>query len=356
VADYNSFSHRDVKRVAETAREFFTAGEAPFFLMVNYADAHLPFLRQQAGLPERPLSAEDVRPLPWIGLDTPSLRRAQADYYNCLARLDTGVGWLLDALDDEGLTDNTLVIYLGDHGAQFPRGKLASYESSLRVPLIVRWPGAAKSGDVRRELVSTVDLLPTILAATKSETSDNQPSPDLPGRSLLPLLEDKPTAWRDYLFSEYHAHYPPIYFPQRTVRDDRYKLILNLLADRENPVARTCTSMAQVSYVSRDDVAAGSEPTQSAYATWLNPPAVELYDLEQDPYEFHNLADEPALANVQARLLRQLGVWRTETRDPLLEADKLQRLTAEHDALPRPYSRPQSVSWRYPDYLAPNSP
>jgi N-sulfoglucosamine sulfohydrolase len=354
VKDFNTFSRRDVRRVADTAREFFTASEAPFFLMVNYSDAHLPFLRQQAGLPKSPLSADDVRPLPWVGLDTPALRQSTANYYNCLMRLDTGIGWLLEALEETGIASNTLVIYLGDHGAQFPRGKLASYESSLHVPLIVRWPGVMRGGQVRRELVSTVDLLPTILEATGTPPPGKSSDVRLPGRSLAPLLQGEQVAWRDHLFTEYHGHYPPLYFPQRTVRDDRYKLIVNLLQDRPNPVADICTSQAQVSYVSREDVAAGSNEVRRAYATWSSAPEVELYDLENDPHEWKNLADAPDLSKVQQRLLARLRNWQEETRDPLADPEKLRRLTAEHDALPKPYRRDAAFQWRYPEYLAPS--
>lgn len=245
VSSSNTFARRDVRRVAELAAKFISAGSAPFFLMVNYSDAHLPFLRQQNGLPEPPLSATDVRPLPWIGLDTPSLRQQQADYYNCLMRLDEGIGMLMDALDKSKKADRTLVIYLGDHGAQFPRGKLSSYESGLRVPLVIRFPKKLEAasipvGVVRDELVTTLDLAPTILEVVGATVPA-----DLPGRSLLSLF-DNPSSWRSFLFTEYHGHYPPLYFPQRTVRNERYKLIMNLLSDRPNSVAEVCSRMDQL--------------------------------------------------------------------------------------------------------------
>lgn len=186
VRECNTYTERNVARVAELAGSFFYADEAPFFLMVNYADAHLPFLRQQHDLPTTPIVAADVRPLPWIGLDTLRLRASQADYYNCLLRLDAGVGQLLTALHMSGHADNTLVIYLGDHGAQFPRGKLASYESGLHVPLILRWPKKIPAGQVNDELVSTVDLLPTVLAAAGIQLPTN-----LPGHSLLAPPSEK---------------------------------------------------------------------------------------------------------------------------------------------------------------------
>lgn len=354
----NTFSHRDVGKVAEQAAEFISAGEEPFFLMVNYADAHLPFLRQQHGLPEKPLAADDVKPLPWVGLDTPQLRAAQANYYNCMMRLDTGIGLLMAALDKSGKREQTLVIYMGDHGAQFPRGKLASYESSLRVPLLVRWPGHVDQ-QVRSELVTTLDLLPTMLSAA----GEDVPA-ELSGMSLLPLITrgaatSDGQAWRKYLFTEYHSHFPPIFFPQRTVRDDRYKLIANLMQDRQNPVAEICSwndTVPYESYVRKADVLAARTEVQQVYATWRDAPPVELYDLQEDPYEWRNLADDPDSAGVQQRLLAELAQWRASTRDPLLNPEKLRKLAAEHDALPKPYQKPSTPHWGYPDYLRPGEP
>ena len=342
----NTFARRDVERVAELAAEFFAASDAPFILMVNYADAHLPFLRQQHGLPDSPLSADDVRPLPWIGLDTPGLRKSQADYYNCMMRMDTGIGKLLGALDRAGASDKTLVIYLGDHGAQFPRGKLASYESSLRVPLICRFPGHIPSGATRSELVSTVDLVPTVLEATAAK----RPS-GLAGRSLLTLMKEESQEWREYLFCEYHGHYPPLYFPQRTVRDDRYKLIMNLLQDRPNPVADGCTASALPSYVSKADVAAAPAAVRQIYSTWSDAPPIELYDLENDPYEMRNQADDPQLASVKSRLLEALRQWQRDTQDPLADPKVLAELTAEYDTIPKPYPDQKDFVWQYPKYL-----
>ena len=359
VADSNSFARRDVRRVAELAGTFFTAGDAPFFLMVNYADAHLPFLRQQHGLPEEPLGPDDVEPLSWVGVDTPRVRQATADYYNCIERMDTGVGLLLAELERAGLAPNTLVIYLSDHGAQFPRGKNAAmYESSLRVPLMVRWPGRVPAGEVYEQLVSSIDLVPTIYEAVGGESAV-----ELPGRSLLPLAGSgsggEGVPWRTYLHAEYHAHYPPIYFPQRAVRDQRYKLIVNLLPDRNNPMAESQSRREQPSqripsYVTAEELAAAPAAVRQAYDTWYDAPPLELYDLETDPHEWDNRADDPALADVQARLLAAFGHWQRATADPLANPGKLARLTAEHDAVETPYDRSK---WQteYQDYLAPGS-
>lgn len=167
----------------------------------------------------------------------------------------------------------------------------------------------------------------------------------------MPLMTQEDLEWREYLCSEYHGHYPPLYFPQRTVRDDRYKLIVNLLQDRPNPVADVCTSSAQPSYVSKEAVAAATPDVRQTYSTWSDAPPIELYDLETDPYEMRNRANDPQMATVKARLLDALRQWQQRSQDPLADPQMLARLTAEHDALPKPYRRRKDFEWQYPKYL-----
>ena len=114
-------------------------------------------MEQVSGLPVNPLTAEAVEPLSYFGLDTPQLREQTANYYNCMSRLDSLIGELLVALRRSGKAERTLVVYLGDHGADLLRGKRTSYEGGVRIPLIVHWPGKAKPGQVRNELVSTLE-------------------------------------------------------------------------------------------------------------------------------------------------------------------------------------------------------
>ena len=207
----SNFDRRKLGDYAKHAEGFFSVNDKPFFLSVNYPDAHRPFIKQVRGLPAKQLTGEDVKPLPYFGLDTPQLRSDTANYYNCMNRLDTLVGDLLAALDRTGKTANTLVVYLGDHGADLLRGKRTSYEGGVRVPLIIRWPGEAKPKQVRHELVSTLDLMPTLLGVAKAE-----PVADLPGLSLLPLLRGEETQWREYLFTEFQLHSARNFYPQRT--------------------------------------------------------------------------------------------------------------------------------------------
>ncbi len=348
-----SFKHRDVKTTAEVAGRFLREGAEPFFLMVNYADAHLPWLRQEFGLPERPFEPDDVRVPPGVGIDTPRLRAQAADYYNCLSRLDTGIGMLLNELERAGRLDDTLVIYLADHGPQFSRGKAAAYELAVKVPFIVRWPGAAPQGMLGERLVSSIDILPTILDAVGLEA----PEPT-PGLSLRPLVFGTDANWRTHLFCEWntsHPHpLPSLLYPQRTVRDGRYKLVRTLLPDRDNPVEAYYTGQVLVKTgASQAEIDAAPESIRGAYAAWRRPSEVELYDLRDDPHEWHDLAASPEHAALRGRLEGVLAAWCRNSGDPLWQPQKLARLVAEDQAaqqLEGGHKKPP-FRWEYVDYL-----
>ena len=342
-------TERDVRRLAEMAGHFMGESDQPFFLMVNYPDAHVPFVRQYKGLPQQPLKPDQVQLPSFIGVDTPNLRAHVADYYNCLARLDAGVGLLLEELENHGLVDRTLVIFLSDHGPQFLRGKLTCYEPGLRVPLIIRWPNEVEPGLVREEMVSTIDLLPTIMEAVGAT-----PPAGLSGRSMLGLARGQNMKWREWIHAEFHAHYPPLYFPQRTISDGRYKMIVNLLQDRPNPKAACYVSpRSQWACLRIGDIEAAQPKLQRAYATWEDAPPVELYDLHSDPHELNNLADKPEFASLQQRLDEQLTKWRRLTNDPLTDPQLLAKLTQENDTLREDYKTDVTFHWRYPKYLGP---
>jgi len=321
----SNFSRKKLGDYAKHAEDFFNAGDKPFFLSINYPDAHRPFLRQVRGLPARPLSGDDVKPLAYFGLDTPQLREDTANYYNCISRLDSLIGELLDALRRSGKADNTLIVYLGDHGADLLRGKRTCYEGGLRVPLIVRWPGKAKANQVRRELVSTLDLVPTLLDAANA-----RPIAGLPGLSLVPLLRDENSRWRRYLYTEFHLHSAHNFYPQRAVRNERYKLIQNLMPGRVNPGYDFTLNRFFADLPAA--IEAAPDHIRAAYHRMKTPPEYELYDLQADPREFRNLAADAEHAAVLDELKERLATWRKQTNDPLLDAGNLRRLKSEVDA------------------------
>jgi len=337
-----NFTRQGLRDYARHAEAFITASNQPFFLSVNFPDAHGPWLSQVDGLPARPHGPDDVRPMAYMGVDAPDVRAHVANYYSCLSRLDLLVGEVLGALERSGKAADTLVVYLGDHGADLLRGKRTSYEGGVRIPLLARWPAGARGGQVRRELVSTIDLLPTVL-----ELAGAPPVPGLPGRSLVPLLRGAAPPWREHLFTEFHTHAARTnYWPQRTVRDDRFKLIENLLPGEVNPGYDFTLDHHRPDL--RAAIAAAPPDVRAAYARMERPPRWELYDLAADPFEFRDLSGDPAHAPELARLQRVLADWRAQTADPLLDPANLARLTAE---VGRAGEKSRELTWGYPYYF-----
>jgi N-sulfoglucosamine sulfohydrolase len=349
-----NFQRTGLSDYARHAKEFINAGEEPFFLSVNYPDAHRPWIAQVDGLPKNPQTKDDVQVIDYMGLDSPEFREMVADHYNCMSRLDSLVGDLLHVLDRSGKADNTIVIYIGDHGADMLRGKRTCYEGGLRVPMLLRWPGRI-APQVREELVSTLDLMPTLLDASRADDVAG-----LPGAKLQPLFQPDSAKWRTHYYAEYHTHAAaPNYFPQRSVRSDRYKLIESLLPDTVHPDYDITIEKLQVSNRGQDyggdldlhAVIAASQPdVKAAYALMRRPPRYQLYDLQADPYEFRNLAEDPDYAEIRADLQERLSRWRRETDDPLLDPEKLRRLTEEVRSVNKK-SAGKKFAWKYPEYL-----
>lgn len=299
---------REVRVVADSAAAFIKqAGTEPFFLMVNYFDPHVPMIPQVEGLPAQPYRPDQVPGLPFQRVDAAPERERIANFYSCIDRLDTGIGLLLEALQKSGQANNTLIIFVGDHGAPFVRGKTSCYEAGLKIPFIVRWPGRVKPGTLESRLVSTVDIMPTVLEAT------HQPVPaSLAGASLGPLLRGEPSVrWRTHLFGEFFYHGPEAYFPRYSVRDDRYKLILNMLTEKPNPVLSVDGDPA---YRITQQTDFGNAAVKKIFDRYANPPEYELYDLQKDPEEFTNLADDPAYVRPLTALQTILRTWMAHTK------------------------------------------
>jgi N-sulfoglucosamine sulfohydrolase len=167
-------------------------------------------------------------------------------------------------------------------------------------------------------MVSTIDILPTILDATGVA-----PAPKMHGMSLRPALKNADAQWREYLVAEFHFHGSRPFYPRRAIRDHRYKLIHNLLAGKARPSTGIDADPAyEVSQQPRYD----GTPVRRAFNTFANPPEFELYDLERDPVEFNNLAGNAEYRAVQERLTRALLQYRKRTDDPFLDLEFLEKM------------------------------
>lgn len=313
---------RDIELVAQQAEEFLAqSSQQPFFLKVSYSDPHHPFSTQINGYPQQPFVPTEVPPFPWQAINTPAVRERMAGYYNGVSRLDAGIGMLLNKLTQLGLANNTMVIFIGDHGPGFARAKLTCYEAGLRIPFLVRWPGRISPNKVNNSLVSTVDILPTVLQAAGVNIPQN-----LAGRSLMQLFQGNTTGWRGLLFAEYTSHLRANFYPRRSIRGARYKYIVNLLPNRtgtgvniDSDIAYTESRQLPVNNAAR-----------IAMDTLRKPPAEELYDLEVDPNEFNNLAALPEHQDRKNSLRTKVLKWRQRTADPLLDPAVLAAMVQEH--------------------------
>lgn len=347
----SNFARRDMDQYARQAAAFMGESAEPFFLAVNYPDAHSPWPRQADGLPADPFDPEDVPMLPYFGVDTPALRAVLANHYNSIMRLDSLVGDLLSALEASGKAENTLVVFLSDHGPDLIRGKRTVYQGGLHVPLIIRWPGMLAPGSTSRALVESVDIMPTLL-----EAAQVAPVEGLHGVSLMPLLRGQLVPWRQYLYAEYHTHAAaPNFNPQRTLRDDRFKLIENLCPGEVNPNFMFTFNPKRYGYDTAATAAAEAAPhIRETYERMRVQPRYELYDLAADPYEFHDLAGDPAHADDFRRLTGAMGEMRRRLGDPLLDEAILARFREEVLLITEP-KEGRGHDWQYPVYFFPEN-
>lgn len=352
----SNFAKKNLQDYAIQATEFIKSGDAPYFLMVNYPDAHFPLIREVEGLPTKVVEGSEVNStLPFVGADSERLRELTADYYSQINRMDECVGLLLDSLNAIEMTENTLIIYISDHGAQFSRGKGSNYEGGLKIPMVWHWPGKIKPQTVyEEELTSVIDIFPSIIDAI-GDTSQIE----LPGHSLFPLFKEEKYEGHDYIFAEGALGTAKFFYPRRSVRDARYKLIYNLYSPDPDPYFPVYTDhnySFMVSGTGRQEIAESSKEIQRIYDIWENPPKYELYDLVNDPWEFVNLAENPKYTAELNRMKQVLKVWRQDTRDPMSnpvlfdkmrrETDSINTLYPEHS-----YQKDSTFKWNYPKYF-----
>lgn len=274
----------------------------PFFLAVGFHDPHRPY--QPDTLPDPAASSDAVVP-PYLVDDTPT-REELAGYYDEVTRMDREIGKIESWLREQKLTDDTLVVFVSDNGMPFPRAKGSCYDSGVRVPMIVRWPGQTPAGRVCDSLVSTVDLAPSMLAAAGIKASG-----DMHGIDATAMFAAPDSKIRDYVHLErnWHNHDDN----QRGVRDTQFKYIHN---GRPRVWTSSSDLMGSASWTSLLDARDRNELTAEQMRLFMVPRAAEeLYDTERDPWEFVNLAGDPNYADELARLRQECTRWRQATND-----------------------------------------
>ena len=314
---------RDVSWVAARAEAFMAgAGERPFFLTVGFIDPHRDATRAGFGDPAGPdpvIAPEAVEVPPWLA-DLPEVRGELATYHHAVARMDRGVGLILEALERQGAAEDTLVIFLSDNGAPFVHSKTTLFDAGVRLPLILRVPGRG-AGTENPNMVSFVDLLPTLLDWAGADGPKDGRTRD--GRSLLPILEqDLRCAGWDRVFGSHTFHEITNYWPTRFLRTGRYKYHRNVAWQLPFPVSTDIYGSLSFEAMRRER--AGARPLGSL----IHRPAEELFDLEADPLELHNLAGDSDHAGIVSDLRCELEHWQHRTGDPWLLRDGVSLLAA----------------------------
>ena len=283
----------------------------PFFLYFGFNQPHRNWGEDHDGIDPEKLT------LPQDWPDLPEVRLDYARYLADVRDLDRGFGMVMKLLKDRGLDKNTIVIFIGDNGESLLRGKGTLYRRGLNVPLIIRWPDHVKPGSTSNVLVSGEDVAPTILAAAGIE-----PAKGMTGISFLPVLLGQAFRGRDYLFAERGFHAGPItrtdgFDLSRSVVTRRYNFIYNALPDRAYwPVDMDEKNIAWEAVIKAHE--AGTLPKDQDARYFSKPrPTFELYDLEVDPFELHNLTGQDSVKTIEEELRKKMDRWMVREGDSL---------------------------------------
>jgi arylsulfatase A-like enzyme len=297
----------------------------PFFsvfnLMVTYESQIFPTSPARKGKPI--LTDPATIPLPPYYPDTPAIREELARMYDNIADMDGQVGEILKQLADDGLTENTIVFYWSDHGDGVPRAKRSLYDSGLHVPLMIRWPKALSpagvAGSITDQLVSLIDLAPTVLALAGVEIPVHLHGRVLVGPKAAPAPEFVFGA-RDRMDIEYDM--------MRSARDGRFLYIRNFAP--ELPYAGHIIYRNQSAIMQEWLRLQAERALTGAPALWMrtNRPAEELYDTKADPHQIRNLAAESTHQQTLERMRKAVTDWMTRIGDQGLinEPEMIQRM------------------------------
>ncbi len=287
---------RDVAPAA--AKWLQSAPKQPWFLSVGFVETHTMPASGQAlfgcGL-GNPDNVIPPAPLP----DVPATRQDFADYGRAVTVLDEGIGAVLQALEENGLAENTLVICTTDHGLPLPSMKCNLTDGGIGVMLIMRGPDVFAEKRVVDALISQIDILPTLC-----EWLEIEPPSWLQGRSFLPVLRGEESEVNEAIFAEVTHH--AAYEPMRAARTKRWKYIKRF-GGRTKPVLPNC-----------DDSRSKDFWVENGWRDRIVDEEA-LFDLAFDPNETRNLAADKSYAEATGAMRARLDGWMKSTDDPILD-------------------------------------
>lgn len=280
--------------------------DQPFVLIVADHSPHVIW-------PDTTTYAPEDIDVPSVHIDTEKTRRARARYYEDITKMDNNFGQLVHSLDVHDLSGNTMVVFTADQGPQWPFAKWSLYDDGIQVPLMIRWPDRVIAGSRTGALISQVDLLPTFVEIAGGEAPE-----DIDGTSFLNVIEGESDKHREMVFASHTGDRLMNRSPARMLRTKRYKYILNLAPEN---VYHTHMDKAKDHNGGREywsswvEKAATDRNAAAILQRYHHHPAEELYDLEADPDETMNLANDETHAAMLQEYRKKLSEWRREQDD-----------------------------------------
>ncbi|MFN9892827.1 MAG: sulfatase [Acidobacteriota bacterium] len=275
----------------------------PLALFVGSNWPHVPWPTEHPAYPNLTHPAKSV--------PTPETREARAQYLAAVANMDAELGQVYDAARAR-FGDNMVFLLTSDHGAQWPFGKWNLYDTGIRTPLIVAWPGVIRPHQRTAAMVQWIDLLPTLI-----DLAGGPPPQGLDGRSFAPVLRGSARQHRPEIFTTHSGDGDWNVFPIRAVRTPEWKYIRNLHPELQHSTHtnRDSNKAAYRYWQSWEREAQTNPQARALVEAFKRRPAEELYDLRKDPDERVNLAADPRHTRTLNRLRARLDAWLKETND-----------------------------------------
>lgn len=315
------FDRNDVK-MSDACQEFIKKSE-PFFLYWCSHNPHRhgilnnhPLKPNDFGNPSSPFEGDEEEVfsekdviVPHFLNDSPESRAELSQYYQSIARLDRGVGRLINILKKESKYENTFILYISDNGPAFPHAKTNLYDPGMNLPCIVHSPMHKNKGTTCDGLVSWSDITPTLLDC--ANFSIDTP---LHGKSFLGILDEiSPVNWRDKIFASHTFHEITNYYPMRVIRTKTHKFIYNIAWKLDYSFSTDLYSSSTWQAILRENSLQLGERMVEKY---VHRPQFELYDIRKDPNEINNLAYDKTYETMVHEFSENLKKFQKETNDP----------------------------------------
>ena len=314
--------YKRTKAFIESAKN----SDKPFFLYANPIDPHRPWdntqdeqelfdeynSKNRYPKPLRTYTPEEVE-IPNFLVDLPDIRKALVPYYNALHRGDECIGAILKALEESGTEENTLVIFLSDHGMGAAGAKSTLYQDGIRTPIIMKWPNHIKEGIIdEQSIVSSIDIVPTIIDAVGLP-----PLSAIEGKSVYKVFtNEKAKTDREYAYAAFNYQNKSTedrFFPQRAIINESYLYIWNAHVERSGGSKQKDTRWWHDVVNSSLDK---SEKLKKKIESLRNRPNEEFFDLIKDPGCWNNLINDKAYGEQISNFRRELKNEMLSTNDP----------------------------------------